>query len=52
MPPNPAPVEDDYIVFDKAKGYLYYDADGSGKGKAVLFAKLKASIDHKDLFVI
>jgi Ca2+-binding RTX toxin-like protein len=42
----------DHIVYDKAKGYLYYDADGSGKGKAVLFAKLKANIDHKDFFVI
>jgi Ca2+-binding RTX toxin-like protein len=42
----------DHIVYDKAKGYLYYDADGSGKGKAVLFAKLKAGIDHKDFFVI
>jgi serralysin len=42
----------DHIVYDKAKGCLYYDADGSGKGKAVLFAKLKAGIDHKDFFVI
>jgi Ca2+-binding RTX toxin-like protein len=44
--------KNDYIVYDKAKGYLYYDADGSGTGKAVLFAKLKAAIDHKDFFVI
>jgi hypothetical protein len=44
--------KNDFIVYDKAKGLLYYDADGSGKGKAVLFAKLKAAIDHKDFFVI
>ncbi len=42
----------DYIVYDKTKGYLFYDADGAGKGKAVLFAKLKAALDHKDFFVI
>jgi Ca2+-binding RTX toxin-like protein len=46
--------KNDYIVYDKAKGYLYYDADGSGKGAAVLFAKIKKGtvIDHKDFFVI
>ncbi len=44
--------KNDYIVYDKTKGHLSYDADGSGKGKAVLFAKLKAALDHKDFFVI
>jgi Ca2+-binding RTX toxin-like protein len=44
--------KNDYIVYDKAKGLLFYDADGSGKGKATLFAKLQAGIDHKDFFVI
>jgi hypothetical protein len=44
--------KNDYIIYDKAKGHLYYDADGSGKGKAVLFTKLKAALDHKDFFVI
>jgi Ca2+-binding RTX toxin-like protein len=42
----------DYVVYDKAKGALYYDADGSGAGNAILFAKLKASITHKDFLVI
>jgi Ca2+-binding RTX toxin-like protein len=44
--------ENDYIVYDKAKGALYYDADGSGAGDAILFAKLKATITHKDFLVI
>jgi Ca2+-binding RTX toxin-like protein len=29
---------DDYILYDKASGALYYDADGSGAGAAVQFA--------------
>jgi Ca2+-binding RTX toxin-like protein len=46
--------KNDYIVYDKAKGTLSYDADGSGKGAAVKFAQLKKGvvIDHKDFFVI
>jgi Ca2+-binding RTX toxin-like protein len=44
--------KNDYIVYDKAKGLLFYDLDGSDRGKAVLFAKLKAGVDHKDFFVI
>jgi Ca2+-binding RTX toxin-like protein len=46
--------KNDYIVYDKSKGALYYDADGSGKGAAVKFAQLKKGlvIDHKDFFVI
>ena len=46
--------KNDYIVYDKTKGYLYYDADGSGKGAAILSAKIKKGtvIDHKDFFVI
>jgi Ca2+-binding RTX toxin-like protein len=42
----------DYIVYDGKKGLLSYDADGAGKGKAILFAKLKAGLEHKDFFVI
>jgi Ca2+-binding RTX toxin-like protein len=44
----------DYIVYDKAKGVLSYDADGSGKGAAVKFAQITKGlvIDHKDFFVI
>lgn len=45
--------KDDYIIYDKKKGYLYYDADGSGsKFKPVLFAKVKGIANHKDFFVI
>jgi hypothetical protein len=46
--------KNDYIVYDKAKGALYYDADGSGKGAAVKFAQLKKglAIDHTDFFII
>jgi serralysin len=36
--------KNDYIVYDKAKGYLYYDADGSGSGAAVAFAKLATGL--------
>jgi serralysin len=32
--------KNDYLVYDKAKGALYYDADGSGQGAAVKFAQL------------
>jgi Ca2+-binding RTX toxin-like protein len=33
---------EDRIVYDKGAGKLFYDADGSGKGAAVLIATLKA----------
>jgi len=46
--------KNDYLVYDKTKGILYYDADGSGKGKAVEVAKvgrnLKLTAD--DFFVV
>ncbi|MBB3019035.1 Ca2+-binding RTX toxin-like protein [Microvirga lupini] len=46
--------KNDYVIYDKSKGKLYYDADGSGKGKAVEFASLskKLVMTHKDFFVI
>ena len=46
--------KNDYIVYDKAKGVLSYDADGSGKGAAVKFAQLAKGtiLDHKDFFII
>jgi Ca2+-binding RTX toxin-like protein len=44
----------DYIVYDKTKGYLYYDADGSGKGAAILFAKVSTNLKmtFEDFYVI
>jgi Ca2+-binding RTX toxin-like protein len=46
--------KNDYVVYDKKKGYLYYDADGSGQGEKVLFAKVTKglSLTEKDFFVI
>ncbi|WP_112661699.1 calcium-binding protein [Microvirga flavescens] len=44
----------DFIIYDKAKGILYYDKDGNGSAAAVQFAKVKkgAKLDYKDFFVI
>jgi hypothetical protein len=46
--------KDDFVIYDKAKGVLYYDADGSGQGKAVEIATLskKLVMTYKDFFVI
>jgi Ca2+-binding RTX toxin-like protein len=46
--------KNDYIVYDKAKGVLYYDADGSGKGAAIKFAQITkgAAITFNDFFVV
>jgi len=46
--------KNDYLVYDKKKGVLYYDADGSGKGKAVEIASLKKGLKMTaaDFFVI
>ena len=45
---------DDRILYKQGTGELFYDADGSGKGAAVLFAVLdnKAAITHADFFVV
>jgi len=44
----------DYLIYDKTKGVLYYDADGSGRGKAVEVATLskKLAMSEKDFFVV
>lgn len=44
----------DYIVFNKKSGLLSYDADGSGRVKAIAFAKLKPGLglDAGDFLVI
>jgi Ca2+-binding RTX toxin-like protein len=46
--------KNDYIIYNDKKGVLYYDADGSGRGKAVEIASLSKNLamTHKDFFVI
>jgi hypothetical protein len=47
--------KNDYIVYDKTKGALYYDADGSGsKYKPVEIAKVSKNIglSYNDIFII
>jgi VCBS repeat-containing protein len=46
--------KNDYIVYNNKTGVLSYDADGSGKGKAVEFAQLSRNLKmtEKDFFVI
>jgi serralysin len=45
---------DDYIIYNKSKGILYYDADGSGRGRAVEIALLsnKAKMTAADIILI
>lgn len=47
--------KNDYVIYDKTKGVLYYDADGSGsKNKQVEIATLskKLTMSYNDLFII
>jgi len=46
--------QNDYVIYNKSTGYLYYDADGSGSGKAVEIAKLSTnlSLTYNDFYVI
>lgn len=39
-----ATTKDHYLVYDKVKGILYYDADGSGAGKMVEIVKLAKNL--------
>jgi Ca2+-binding RTX toxin-like protein len=45
---------EDRIIYDNKKGYLYYDADGTGSTKAILFATLskKLKMAASDFLVI
>lgn len=46
---------DQGLIYDKARGFLYYDADGSGtQADRVLFAKLGAGTDlsYQDFWVV
>jgi Ca2+-binding RTX toxin-like protein len=45
---------EDRIVYDRTKGALYYDADGTGPAAMVKFAILanKAALTSWDFFVI
>jgi serralysin len=36
--------KNDFLIYNKKNGYLYYDPDGAGKAHSVLFAKLKAGL--------
>jgi Ca2+-binding RTX toxin-like protein len=44
----------DYLIYNNTKGALYYDADGSGSGKAVLVATLSKNLKmtNSDFYVI
>jgi Ca2+-binding RTX toxin-like protein len=47
--------KNDYLVYDKKKGLLSYDADGSGtvfKPVEIATLRIKASLIYKDFFVI
>src|SRR5690606_12968865 len=45
---------DDRILYDKKSGAMYYDADGSGKGKAIVFASVakKSALTFHDFDIL
>lgn len=45
--------KDDRVIFDKAKGILYYDPDGTGSKAQIAIAKMpKKAVSASDFFVI
>jgi hypothetical protein len=46
--------KNDFVIYDKKKGVLYYDADGSGSKAQVEIATLKKGLKltYHDFFVI
>ena len=46
--------KNDYVIYDNRKGILWYDADGSGHGKAVEIATLRKGLHmtHKDFLLV
>jgi VCBS repeat-containing protein len=46
--------KNDYVIYDNKKGKLFYDADGSGKGKQVEIATLSKNLKmtEKDFFIV
>lgn len=46
--------KNDYVIYDDKKGKLFYDADGSGKGKQVEIATLSKNLKltEKDFFIV
>ena len=46
--------KDDRVIYDKDSGVLYYDADGTGSGKAVAFTTISKNlpVTSKDIFII
>ncbi|GEO17885.1 calcium-binding protein [Microvirga aerophila] len=51
---NKAKDKDDYIIYKKSTGILYYDNDGSGSAKAVEIPKFatKPGLTHQDFFIV
>ncbi len=51
---NKAKDKNDYIIYNKKNGKLFYDADGDGSGSKKLFAKLEKGTDlsHQDFLIV